>query len=321
MAVAMIEPNSQACLSMKLEPCAGCYLWHPYAVCFVCFVIALPILGMTVGIVDKEDAHCNDNLEGIQLTEWLISFSTCLLCYEIYFFSSLPPYWSNMYARICSAKLRVAFYYIFTLALFLWWCTGWYIYAISEACQSTQIGAISLIVLLVSLVEAMVVSCFCLVTFMVRSYIRNEHPSTRRDSGRDTDPLLHRQRGAWISTTNTEAYGGDGTQSGVGMRGRIAAIIHEQDTIQQMQFQHAQNMKARREVQRRQLEELSANPLHPDTTFVENPPPPPTSPPNRAEVSIPISPAEVSIPISPADLRPNPTTPAEPRQNAADGGI
>jgi len=317
----MPEGDSQACLTMNLkpEPCDGCYLWHPYAVCFVCFVISLPILGISVGISDYDDFDCQHDLEGLGLSDWLISFSICLLCYEIYFFADLPSYWSNLYARVCSDKVRVAFYYIFTLALFLWWCTGWYIYAITDGCHNSQLGAISLIVLLVSMVEAMVVGCFCLVTFMVRSYIRADHPSNRpRTYSRDTEPtptthLLHRT-GGWI-TSNMAAneYTGDsGTQSNIGLRGRVANMFQEREArsspgfadefeepgqdliilamyneLQQMQSQHAAQVRARQRSLREQ--KRTPKPMNPSSSFDEHYVPNP-SPPNQALAITPDNP-------------------------------
>jgi len=313
----MAEPDSgHVCLSLRIsfppEPCDGCYVWHPYAVCFVCFVISLPVLGLSVGISDY-DYECNpqEELGGFGLAEWLISYCVSLLCYEIYFFSDIPSYWSNLYARVCKDGVRMAFYYISTLALFLWWCTGWYIYSVSNECQSTQLGGISLIVLLVSMIEAMVVGCFCLVTFMVRSYIRADHPSNRHD--RDTDPLLHRSPG-WIGVGELQEFEGDaGTQSSVGMRARFAAIISEKETIEQLQQQHSKDVQAHQLAHRTMRSSLHARnmsiaSLHSasadtDSIFRENPPPP-------DRTFDPIAIGAVADPIS--------ITPAEPFPNAAD---
>merc|ERR1719461_1671386 len=98
--------DSQACPTFRQpEPCDGCYFWHPYAVCFVMFVISLPILGIVIGIL-QFNAPCLSDNSGLGLHTWLTSFSLYLLCYEIYFFSDLPAYWSNLYARICREKIR-----------------------------------------------------------------------------------------------------------------------------------------------------------------------------------------------------------------------
>lgn len=215
--------DSQACLSFRQpEPCDGCYLWHPYSVCFVMFVLSLPILGLVLGILDLINDQCPT---GLALQIWLISYSYFLLCYEIYFFSDLPAYWSNLYARLCSEKIRTCCFNLFTSALFLSWCAGWMFYSVYDSCQSDQLGLVALVVLLVSMVEALIVGCFCFVTYQVRSWIRDDHPSNRRNVGRDTDPLLH-----WAVETEREG-GLGGTSSRVGIRGRISAMIHERDTI------------------------------------------------------------------------------------------
>jgi len=288
------------------EPCENCYVWHPYAICFVLFVLSLPIVGFVIGISDIP-SECHKDIQGLNMSTWLIVYSASLFCYELYFFGDLPSYWSNMYARMCLEKVRVAFYYVFTLALFLWWCTGWYIFAIDKDCQSTQLGAISLIVLLVSMVEAMIVGCFVLVTLMVRGYIAADHPSNRRDFAqlsRDTDPLLNRQHG-WFSA-DQDTYGGEaGTQSGVGLRGRISAMFQEREAIANLQYQHAQQHHQQQAARRQALRKKSFTGESSETArdvasvssdFLENPPQSPREP-----------------------LRPG--TPAEPNFNAADGDL
>merc|ERR1719450_1272087 len=117
------------------------------------FVISLPVLGIVIGIL-QFNAPCLDDASGLGLHTWLTSFSLYLLCYEIFFFSDLPAYWSDLYARICRKKIRNAFYYIFTVTLFLWWCAGWYVYTIYDACQTDQLGTVALVVLLASMLEA-----------------------------------------------------------------------------------------------------------------------------------------------------------------------
>lgn len=272
--------DSHACLDFRNpEPCDD--VWHPYAVCFIMlFGYSLPIAGLVIGIL-KFNASCPSSSSAFGLQIWLLSFSLYLLCYETYFLSNLPAYWSNLYARLCSEKIRTCGFYACTALLFLWWCAGWIAYTV-DSCQSNDLGVVTLVVLLVSMIEAIVVGCFCFVAFQVKSWIRDDHPSNRsRNVGRDTDPLLNHFR-----RNPPETLDGGTHSSQAGIRSRISAMISEHDRINQRQATYASASRTK----------VTSPPVLPPEVHIPiraQPEPVPTTSTNIAPISVEQTPGPI----------------------------